>query len=557
MKISELLENNIEHQAELEKTGFWGKQGAGCLFYCSATGRYLISHRSRYVLEPGTWGTWGGAIDSSEQPLNACKREVQEETGYHGPAEYRHLWTFKSGNFQYHNFLVTVPEEFDPTLDWENQGFAWVEYGDWPSPLHPGLKALIDSGTIKKPMTEEQTDMFKSDFATKRSTAKQTRVISSKGDVETYSLPNANSLGQQISTVKQSLQNFWNWFGDSVTVDSKNRPIVFYHGTNADIDNFKPLIPTTNTNMFGDEYSAIRAGIFMTPDRSMSNHFANRANGNVVPVYLKMENPANLIKNFGSVLDALDNTDYNTRMFNQVQYHWELFDEEYGGQHLVNALKQCGYDGVIFMDDEPVEGGKQFPSYVVFSNSQIKSAIGNKGTYSNPDSIIKEAKLSPKQLAKYNVDKISKGELTPELMKYITDNDVYSVAQIDLSRSERSAIEKTIYHFGQHNNVSCFLSSQGVIILDAKSISALPMLEMSRVLDDIVTYADEHKLPVAIRGNFMNRDQPTKINLLDTNLVRAKGFKVYQGHTKALGDAGVITLIRPNGGITEFTPLLS
>lgn len=33
--------------------------------------------------------------------------------------------------------------------------------------------------------------------------------------------------------------NFWNWFGDSITVDDKGNPIIFYHGTRSDFVEFK------------------------------------------------------------------------------------------------------------------------------------------------------------------------------------------------------------------------------------------------------------------------------------------------------------------------------
>lgn len=135
------------HQKALKDTGYWGAAGAGCVFKSKKTGRYLLAHRSQYVLEPNTWGTWGGAIDSGEDPETAVRREVEEESGYTGPAEYRKLWTFKApnGKFRYYNFLVIVPDEFTPELDWENQGYRWVAGGDWPKPMHPGLKALLDN----------------------------------------------------------------------------------------------------------------------------------------------------------------------------------------------------------------------------------------------------------------------------------------------------------------------------------------------------------------------------------------------------------------------------
>ena len=60
------------------------------------------------------------------------------------------MYVFKhSSGFVYHNFLALVDSEFTPKLDWESQGYAWVEYGDWPTPLHPGLKLLLaDTASI-------------------------------------------------------------------------------------------------------------------------------------------------------------------------------------------------------------------------------------------------------------------------------------------------------------------------------------------------------------------------------------------------------------------------
>lgn len=44
-----------------------------------------------------------------------------------------------------------------------------------------------------------------------------------------------NSLGQKINNP----ENFWKWFGNSVTVDEQGRPRVFYHGTRQKFDSFK------------------------------------------------------------------------------------------------------------------------------------------------------------------------------------------------------------------------------------------------------------------------------------------------------------------------------
>lgn len=148
-------ENDAEHRETLSRTGFWGKQGAGCIIVARDTGRICLPHRSSYVEQPGTWGTWGGAIDSSEDPKVAAIRELREEAGYEGKLQLIPLYVFRHpSGFTYYNFLALVEEEFSPTLNWETQGFRWVEYGHWPEPLHNGLKLLLNHqssvDTIKK-----------------------------------------------------------------------------------------------------------------------------------------------------------------------------------------------------------------------------------------------------------------------------------------------------------------------------------------------------------------------------------------------------------------------
>ncbi len=144
MRYREILENDDDHAQELAKTGFWGKQAAGCIFMSIASGRILLAHRSQAVLQPGTWGTWGGAMDEGETPLEAVKREAFEESGKNVTNDHVvPLYVFKHDNFRYYNFLVLVAQEFEPALNWETQGYDWCNYGDWPSPLHFGFADLL------------------------------------------------------------------------------------------------------------------------------------------------------------------------------------------------------------------------------------------------------------------------------------------------------------------------------------------------------------------------------------------------------------------------------
>ncbi len=152
-------EHDAIHKAELQKTGFWGAAGAGCIFVARSTGRILLCLRSKDVEEPGTWGNWGGAIDPGESPEEAVAREATEETGQPGPFETIPLYVFRKGSFSYFNYLVVVDDEFTPTppsdQNWETDGHQWCEFGKWPQPLHFGLQSLFrDTSSVQKIKTE-------------------------------------------------------------------------------------------------------------------------------------------------------------------------------------------------------------------------------------------------------------------------------------------------------------------------------------------------------------------------------------------------------------------
>jgi 8-oxo-dGTP pyrophosphatase MutT (NUDIX family) len=115
------------------------------------TGRVLFAQRSPEVNEPGTWGVWGGAIEPGEDPAKAAVREVREETGYRGRHEpLVPLYVFQSGSFVYRNYLLIVPEEFQPRLNWESSGAVWLPLEEAPHPRHYGLAALLaDEATVR------------------------------------------------------------------------------------------------------------------------------------------------------------------------------------------------------------------------------------------------------------------------------------------------------------------------------------------------------------------------------------------------------------------------
>lgn len=139
------FENYTEHNGHT----FWGDVGAGILPVCIETKRILVGYRSIHVLEPNTYGVFGGKLDLDEgideTIKEACLRELEEETRYRGEIDLVDAYVFKSGNFTYYNFFGIVPNEFEPELDWENEDAIWITLEELINlkKKHFGLEALL------------------------------------------------------------------------------------------------------------------------------------------------------------------------------------------------------------------------------------------------------------------------------------------------------------------------------------------------------------------------------------------------------------------------------
>ena len=120
----------------------------GTTFVAQDTGRMLLNLRSNDVSYPHTWSFWGGKIEKGEQPLDALRRELKEEMGFVPPMEKLNpLDTFKSKDkgFIYYTYVIVTPTEFKPNLNRESSGYAWVDIGKYPKPLHNGAKITLSN----------------------------------------------------------------------------------------------------------------------------------------------------------------------------------------------------------------------------------------------------------------------------------------------------------------------------------------------------------------------------------------------------------------------------
>lgn len=117
----------------------------GALIYAKDTGKFLLGKRGPTIEDPNVWGTFGGGVDAGESLEGALKRELFEEAGYSGPMTVQPLYVYsdRKTGFRYFNHLAVVPKQFDPILNFETSEVSWFDWGQHPSPLHPGVKALF------------------------------------------------------------------------------------------------------------------------------------------------------------------------------------------------------------------------------------------------------------------------------------------------------------------------------------------------------------------------------------------------------------------------------
>lgn len=176
----------------------------------------------------------------------------------------------------------------------------------------------------------------------------------------------------QDGTAKTDTEAFKKWFGDSKVVDADGNPLVVYHGTDKDFEEFdKSFIGIGGGFWFGSAYTASKfTGI-------------SEDGKNVIPVYLSIKNPYIHDKSVNGIAKMSD---------------------------LEKIAKDNGHDGIIFKgQSSSIAKGDVF---IAFKPTQIKS-INNRGTFDQNDPrILYQSAFhgSPFKFDKFTLDHIGKGE---------------------------------------------------------------------------------------------------------------------------------------------------
>lgn len=129
-------------------------RAAGVIFLAKSTGRCLFQLRNSDKRYRHTWGFFGGTLAEGETPFEALTREVVEEIGFMPDLEKLNpidIFESRDKKFYYYSFAAVVEDEFVPQLNEESAGYAWVNIGVWPKPLHQGAANTLgkNKGTEK------------------------------------------------------------------------------------------------------------------------------------------------------------------------------------------------------------------------------------------------------------------------------------------------------------------------------------------------------------------------------------------------------------------------
>lgn len=212
-------------------------------------------------------------------------------------------------------------------------------------------------------------------------------------DLTTYEAPGlrADPLPElEINQKTTDTPQFKKWFEGSKIVDDNGEPLVVYHGTTKDITSFDP---TAKRNLLAQDAQGL---YFTAYAEDASNYAGHPRNGdssgaNVVPVYLQIKNPK-----------IVDNGN---------------FEISFISKKAREQLEAQGYDGLISKDKSEI---------VAFYPEQIKSAVGNRGTF-DPTNPRIDASLGNITEAKLPIERF--GKITPDgrfdiatPLRYIAEN---------------------------------------------------------------------------------------------------------------------------------------
>jgi len=245
----------------------------------------------------------------------------------------------------------------------------------------------------------------------------------------TKGMPIGNSIkmmdGTEITLPKApkiESKAFKNWFKESKATDDAGKPIVVYHSTREQFDEFN----TTG------EGQSLNTGTFFSSSPDVAGTYNTSSQHSIVPAYLSLKNPVVIDANGANwnkigqdakislpeikvsakddemLLSELTGQKPNMGAMTTLEkkdttakelFGETVFEKGFSTNEIARWARSKGYDGVIFknvVDHGPAmrfsteQAEKPSNIYVAFQPTQIKSAISNKGEFdpTNPNMLL-------------------------------------------------------------------------------------------------------------------------------------------------------------------------
>lgn len=333
----------------------------------------------------------------------------------------------KNWNGNTHKFETDTLNLIETTIS-KKQLDGYLSMGDWGYIEHPETIAAIknldfDGITMREDMADKNYAVFNRNNVKsavgnlgafgQRKLTQEERKAESKREGRTVTAKEAKTR-QEEGYIRYSISSpdtptFKRWFRDSRVVDKDGNPLVMYHATKT---------PEEGADLFSvfnkSDDGKLGQGIYTTAVEKYAESFA--PNGVVMPLWVSIQNPLYLdltasIQKGRSARDILRSRIAGEEPSREVDYlrldgngSREISNGlnaeiqaitgkrmmDMSGASIKRALQKAGYDGIIVRD---VDGN--FVEVNAFDQTQIKSAIGNRGTYSESNKDIRYSIKSP------------------------------------------------------------------------------------------------------------------------------------------------------------------
>lgn len=274
-----------------------------------------------------------------------------------------------------------------------------IPFSEPPAPVTIAGKAVRDmaEGELKTYAASEKPD------------------VAAKAQAELDFRATPAGANEQIARKMTKTPEFKAWFGDSRAVDELGAPVVLYHGTTGDVESFS--LGFSGADGVGYDVPAI----FATPDANLaSDYAANKFDREIADAMrnlqqYKNEHPGEYGPEYEGLYRAVSAAFQSVKeagrpetsgganvlpVFMALQNPLEVDAQ---GRRFMEVMPEKikeaqagGYDGLIVrnvVDNASPATNYPAPVYVAFRPEQVKSAIGNRGTFDskNPSIVNEEA----------------------------------------------------------------------------------------------------------------------------------------------------------------------